>query len=106
MSDNATLLLLEQLTSGQDNLNKKFERFIEVEGGRVEREMAQNIKNEEYDEFIKLNREPLNRVRRIQGHIDKAIGGVWSKAILGIALIAWSVALITWAGISWFNWLG
>ncbi len=99
MSDPATEMLLKQLVHGQDKLTGHFEKFIAIEAGRAEREIAQNIKNEEYDEFIKLNREPLNRVRRIQGHIDKAIGGVWSKAILGIALI-------TWAAFSGFNWLG
>ncbi len=99
MGNSATEMLLKQLVHGQDNLNEKFEQLIVIEAGRVEREVAQNIKNKEVDEFIKLNREPLNRVRRFQGHIDKAIGGVWSKAILG-------AAIVTWAAISGFNWLG
>ena len=99
MSDATTDILLKQLVEGQDNLNHKFEQLIVIEAGRVEREVSQSVKNQEFIDFIRLNREPLNRVRRLQGHIDKAVSGVWSKALLALAIFIG-------ASLAGFNWLG
>ncbi len=99
MTDQSTTILLKRLVEGQDNLNQKFEQLVAIEAGRVERENSQAIKNQEFIDFIKQNREPLNRLRRTQSHFDKAISGVWSKAFIAIAIFMA-------ASMAGFNWLG
>lgn len=99
MSDGSTEILLKKLVEGQDNLNKKFEKLIVIESARSEREKNQNEINQEFKEFISVNTEPLKRVRIQQGHIDKAIGGVWSKVFLALAIFVGASAF-------GFKWMG
>ena len=96
MSDSA---LLAQLIKGQDALTEAVNKLVAIESGRVEREKTQEVKNQEFIDFIKLNREPMNRVRRWQSHIDKAIGGVVSKIFLA-AIIFSSAAYF---GLDWLS---
>jgi hypothetical protein len=94
-------VLLEQLIKGQDALTSAVNQLVAIESGRVEREKTQEIKNQEFIDFIKLNREPLNRVRRWQSHIDKTVGGIVSKIPLLIAAVILSAA--AYFGIDWLS---
>jgi len=98
LEETSTKILLKRLIEGQDNMNQKFEQLVAIEAGRVERENNQSVKNDEFKDFIKMNRDALNRLRRTQGHFDKAVGGVWSKAFVAVAIFAA-------ASMAGFNWL-
>lgn len=98
--------LLNILINGQADLNKKMGdltdklgTLIAIESGRLEREKVQDLANKDFKEFMKLNNEPLIRVRRSQGRVDRAIGSIYSKVVLGaIALLIASKLGVQWLG--------
>jgi len=91
---NSTDILLEKLIKGQDNLNEKVGDLVTIEARRGEREIAQNIKNEAFQEFIKENDHALYRLRRWQLIMDSSI-----TKLVGAGLVGFSV----WLGLDWFK---
>jgi hypothetical protein len=86
MSNGETVILLQQLVDGQHALTSSVSQLVSIEAGRVEREKAQQLKNTEFSEFIKTNREPLIRVRRTQGRIDTVFCSTLSKVLYTVII--------------------
>ena len=85
--------LLESLIESNRQTNTSVQKLAEsvnelvvIDAARAEREKNQEEKNDKYDSFISENREPLARVKRFQGHWDKASDKVFTLiAIAGLA---------------------
>ena len=86
-SNRDTSEAVKELTITVNNL-------VTIDAAKAEREKNQAEKNEKYDNFIYENTEPLLRLRRLQGHWDKA----WDKVLTLIV-----IAAMAGAG---FNFLG
>ena len=88
-------LLLEGLVKSQESMSEKmgtlYDRMgdlVSIEAARVEREVNQSVKNKEVADFIKLNEEPLIRVRRWQKVMDSSIAKVVAAAVLAACAIS------------------
>ena len=90
MSTDALLATLiesdKDLRVSISELTKNVSALVIMEGRREEKEKAQVEKNEKYDAFISLNREPMDRVRRAQSHWDKVGDKVWT--LIAIAVLS------------------
>ncbi len=78
---------VSRLTIQFSDLSKLFGEFIILEAGRVEREKTQEAVNKENSEFIKLNAEPLTRLRRWQLRVDKSGDKIFLGVVIAIGAL-------------------
>ena len=93
MSD--TNQLLETLIQSNQSLNENVGQLtqsvnslVAIDAARAEREKNQEEKNERYEAFIEENTEPLSRLRRFQGHWDKAADKVFTLIVIAVMAAA------------------
>jgi hypothetical protein len=86
MSESPEIKILIQQVS---KIAESVDKLVQIDAAREERDKQQAKKNEEFEQFIKDNNEPLIRLRRWHTKVDK-----WGTAI-GFAII---VAIATLLG--------
>lgn len=104
MNDGNTILL-QKLVDGQDDLNEKFGRMLEIEAARSERESNQKATNERFGDDIndlkKYNKkyeQTLIKVSKHHATWDKILEGAFTKVV--------TVIILGVGAAVGFNWLG
>lgn len=80
--------LLDTLIGQVSKLTESVDRLVVIDAAREERDKRQEEKNERYDTFIEENAIPLARVKRFQGHWDKASDKVFTLIVIAILAAA------------------